>query len=56
MRIKPQHFHLVVAAMAGAGAIASAAYSNWLLAVFLLAGGVVALIQWKAVKSGYADS
>ena len=53
--MKPQHFHLVVAALAGSGAIASAVYSNWLLAVFTLAGGVVALIKWKATKSGLID-
>lgn len=53
--MKPQHFHLVVAALAGAGAVASVANAKWLAAVLCLGGGVVALIKWKAIKSSLLD-
>lgn len=55
MTFRPQHFHLAVAASAVLGAVAALFYAKYFLALFLLAGGVVALVHWKAIKSGLID-
>jgi uncharacterized membrane protein YGL010W len=55
MKFRPQHFHLTVAACAGLGALVAIFYAKFFLAFFLLAGGAVALTQWKGIKSGVID-
>lgn len=54
-RFRAQRFHLTVAGGALLGALAALIYAKLLLSILLLAGGVVALIYWKATKSGLVD-
>ncbi|WHS57464.1 MULTISPECIES: hypothetical protein [Pseudomonas] len=54
-RFRAQRFHLTVAGGALLGALAALIYAKLLLSILLLAGGVVALLYWKATKSGLVD-
>ncbi|UST77248.1 hypothetical protein [Pseudomonas siliginis] len=55
MRFRAQHLHLTAAGGALLGALAALIYAKYLLSILLLAGGVVALIYWKATKSGLIE-
>lgn len=55
MELRAHHLHLFVAGCFALGALAAIYHTNYFLAFFLLAGGVVALAHWKAAKSGLID-
>nr|WP_172688501.1 MULTISPECIES: hypothetical protein [Pseudomonas] len=55
MRFRPQHCHLTVAVCAMLGAVKALFIAEYFLSFILLSGGVVALIHWKAIKSGLID-
>ena len=55
MMFRAQHFHLTVAAGAVLGAVAALTCAKYFLAFFLVAGGGVALVHWKGIKTGLID-
>ena len=53
--MRPLHFHLACAVLLGAIAIAALLIGRLELGCFVGLGAFVALLQWKAAKSGVTE-
>lgn len=55
MQVTPRHFHLTAASVLGVAAIVVAAAGHVLASGFIGLGALVAILHWKAAKSGIID-
>ena len=55
MKFEPNHFHAIAAILMFVGAMYLALRQEWYGAGLLGVGAIVAVLHWKATKSGLVD-